>query len=122
MRKNVSWLFTSFIFLWFISCRKEHLLTNGLPPATQTGANTFGFLLNGKPWIPSGYDSYMNNLSLYLDPGYRNGVFEISAYQFFNGGTTLLNTQVGIFDSLNFMKAPVTLNMGVESLYGISYQ
>lgn len=26
-----------------------------LPPATQTGANTFGCLLNGEAWLPGGY-------------------------------------------------------------------
>lgn len=28
-----------------------------LPPATQTGANTFGCLVNGQPYTPSGSNS-----------------------------------------------------------------
>ncbi|QKG53326.1 hypothetical protein [Hymenobacter sp. BRD67] len=31
-----------------------------LPPATQTGAGTFGCLFNGQPWTPQGYDGYPN--------------------------------------------------------------
>ena len=38
------------MLLLSISCNKEKLL----PPATQTGANTFGCLVDGKAWIPSG--------------------------------------------------------------------
>jgi hypothetical protein len=33
------------------SCKKE---INKLPPATQSGANTFGCLVDGKAWIPTG--------------------------------------------------------------------
>ncbi len=29
-----------------------------LPPATQTGANTFGCLVNGKAWVPNGGGSF----------------------------------------------------------------
>jgi len=32
-------------------CRKA---VDQLPPATQTGTNTFGCLINGKAWIPTG--------------------------------------------------------------------
>ncbi|AMR28850.1 hypothetical protein A0257_18270 [Hymenobacter psoromatis] len=39
-----------------------------LPPATQTGANTFGCLVNGQPWTPSGNDGLPNSVALY-DPG-----------------------------------------------------
>ncbi len=38
-------------------CKKDSTNTTdvpGLPPATQIGANTFGFLLNGQPWVPKG--------------------------------------------------------------------
>ena len=39
-----------------------------LPPATQTGANTFGCLVNGQPWLPSGNNGGPNSVALY-DPG-----------------------------------------------------
>jgi hypothetical protein len=37
--------------LGFISCKKNSI--DELPPATQTGANTFGASVNGKLWGPS---------------------------------------------------------------------
>ncbi|MGC4023081.1 MAG: hypothetical protein QM734_14620 [Cyclobacteriaceae bacterium] len=41
-----------------------------LPPATQTGANTFGFLLNGKVWLPKGNDGFPNLRPTY-DPNFH---------------------------------------------------
>ena len=34
-------------------CKKDDTDPNGLPPATQDGKNTAGFLLNGQPWLPA---------------------------------------------------------------------
>ena len=33
-----------------VGCKKNEI--DALPPATQTGANTFGCLVNGKAWVP----------------------------------------------------------------------
>ena len=40
------------------SCKKDKLVNeiDKLPPATQTGANTFGCLVNGKAWIAQNKD------------------------------------------------------------------
>lgn len=58
-------LFTSFLFAMkpylclclaaalLAACKKEEADPNGLPPATQEGKNTGGFLLNGQPWLPA---------------------------------------------------------------------
>ena len=55
------------------SCKKEIAIDNsGLPPATQTGANTLGFTLNGQPWTPQGNNGTAN-LSLYYDVTFRGG-------------------------------------------------
>jgi|GEM_PF-4482748 len=43
-----------------------------LPPITQTGANTFGFLLNGQVWLPKGSDGTPNLTSSY-DPTFMGG-------------------------------------------------
>lgn len=51
-----------------------------LPPATQSGANTFGFLLNGQPWTPSGNDSTPNYRVTY-DPNYKGGNLVITVYR-----------------------------------------
>lgn len=41
-----------------------------LPPATQTGANTLGFLLNGQLWLPDGACGYSNQSPVY-DPDFN---------------------------------------------------
>ena len=51
-----------------------------LPPATQTGANTFGCLLNGQPFTPSGFDGTPNFLVLY-DPGFQGGNLDVRVYR-----------------------------------------
>jgi hypothetical protein len=107
--------------LLLVSCRKQ---TNsdqindhipGLPPATQIGANTFGFLLNGQPWVPSGNNGTAN-LSIDFDPGIDNGVMGISGYR-------IISTQeiqyfgLGIIDSVNLKIPPYTINLSRISLY-----
>lgn len=41
-----------FLLLGLTTCKKDNTDPNGLPPATQEGKNTGGFLLNGQPWLP----------------------------------------------------------------------
>jgi hypothetical protein len=52
-----------------------------LPPATQTGANTFGCLVNGQPWTPQGYNG-TSNYSVVYDSNYRKGTLNVSTYQY----------------------------------------
>ena len=49
-----------------------------LPPATQTGAHTFGCLLNGQPWTPS-TRVLSNSYIVTYDPGYLGGALQIKA-------------------------------------------
>jgi hypothetical protein len=102
----------------FAKCRKDKLDSNGLPPATQEGRNTLGFMLNGQPWTPKG-SRLTGNLSIDFDPGYHQGIFGIVAYNFIPA----LAEQfiIGIRDSLNFIQSPITLQLSETSLYGISY-
>ena len=51
-----------------------------LPPATQTGANTFGCLLNGQPFTPSGFNGTPNFLVSY-DPGFQGGNLDVRVYR-----------------------------------------
>lgn len=87
-------------------CKKDSNTTDvlGLPPATQIGANTFGFLLNGEPWVPQGNNGSGNNLSIDYDPGIRNGICGIFSYKVVHS-TKVQYFGIGI-DSLNFYKAP----------------
>ena len=105
--------------LLIVSCRKQ---TNsdqvndpvpGLPLATQIGANTLGFLLNGVPWVPAGNNGTAN-LSIDFDPGFSNGIFGISAYRFITGSKSSFG--IGV-DSLNFLTVPFTRRLTPTSIY-----
>ena len=102
------------------SCKKHHSDNNGLPPATQTGANTLGFLLNGQVWMPKGFNGSTTNLSVSVDEGYKNGTFNITAYRILSDSNRQYMA-LGIADSLNFQPIPVTLRIGKQSLFGLSF-
>ena len=54
MKKTI-FTFLAFILFLSFSCEKDLLNpepSDTLPPATTTGENTFGCLVNGEPWIP----------------------------------------------------------------------
>src|SRR5687767_12828102 len=98
------------------SCKKE---VEELPPATQTGAHTFGAKVNGDLWIPAGFGPIpANNLlqarwaaggsSLYINA--RNFAsspnekeFEIYIKDLTAPGTYLLNTTLsGVSQSASY--------------------
>ena len=56
------------IILLAVSCKKE---VSELPPATQTGANTFGAKVDGKFWVPAGFGPFPANdiLQAHFVPG-----------------------------------------------------
>ena len=56
-----------------------------LPPATQTGANTFGCLVNGQVWTPKGYNG-TSNYSVVYDAGYRHGTLSVATYRYVGSG------------------------------------
>lgn len=74
--------------LVLLSCRKEFVYRNGspgeLPAETQTGANTFGCLVNGKVWKPDGGGIGVgtSNLDLSYDPTFNGGTMSIKAKQY----------------------------------------
>jgi hypothetical protein len=51
-----------------------------LPAITQTGANTFGCLVNEKLWLPKG-NYGTANLDVSYDPTYEGGSLDVSAYR-----------------------------------------
>lgn len=55
-----------------------------LPPATQTGAGTFGCLLNGQPWTPGGFNG-RPNIQVIYDPSFNGGNLDIRAYRYPSG-------------------------------------
>jgi hypothetical protein len=55
-----------------------------LPPATQTGAGTFGCLINGQAWTPKG-NVGSSNFDVVYDPTFRGGDINIGAYRIADG-------------------------------------
>ena len=67
-----------------------------LPPATQTGAGTFGCLLNGQPWTPSGGGALsVPNLYVTYDPTYKGGNLAVTAYRVLGSTTSRQYLGVG---------------------------
>ena len=88
--KKLLLLVTSFVLL-NSSCKKSKPTNpvDQLPPETQTGANTFGCLVNGKVYIPKGSTGMGKpNYRVMVDPSYNDGQFSINCYQVINDNET----------------------------------
>ncbi len=90
----------------FAACKKdktEPTELSKLPAATQTGANTFGCLVNGKAWVAQRNDCSIfcsPSFKIYYDGGY-GGFISITALKIDMGNN--INEEFGIaFDSTNF--------------------
>ncbi len=76
----------------FAACKKDKKIEEDkLPPATQTGANTFGCLVNGVVFINNGNDGISSNFRLFVDPTFQNGSFQIRVYNFKNSKYETIN-------------------------------
>ncbi len=102
----------------FSKCKKDKTDHNGLPPATQEGKNTLGFLLNGQPWTPQGF-SGTANLSIDVDYSFNSGIFNIAGYRTINGITEQFT--IGVSDSLNLILNPYTFTIRNNAVFGVSY-
>ena len=85
-----------------------------LPPATQTGAGTFGCLLNGQPFLPSGNLATPNFFVIY-DPTFHGGNLDVRTYrntdklsnkQYLNFGGDSIN-QVGTYSFITSSTFPM---------------
>lgn len=77
----------------FASCKKEKTDEEKLPAITQTGANTFGCLINGKLYQPKGtIGPFKPNLDIMVDPTFSEGSFSVST---FNSDNTTLDLSFG---------------------------
>ena len=88
--KNII-IVTMLILLCAASCKKSKPITaltelEKLPPITQTGANTFGCLVDGKAWLPNGSKPQIGgpNIQVYVDPTFQGGRFSITGHQYNN--------------------------------------
>jgi hypothetical protein len=87
-----------------------------LPPATQTGANTFGCLVNGQAYTPNGYNGTTNYAVLY-DPTFQGGALDVRAYRYTGSGT---NTQQNIIiggDSINHIGTYRLSSTGAQNAF-----
>jgi hypothetical protein len=55
-----------------------------LPPATQTGAGTFGCLINGQPYTPQGRVGLGPNFDVSYDPGFNGGDLVVRTYRLYS--------------------------------------
>ncbi len=106
-----------FISSIFATCKKTPTSNNALPPATQEGKNTFGFLLNGKPWAPQGNNGTAN-LSLYYDPNFSGGVFNLAAYNIISSSPRIRQRITMYGDSIQFPQKIILPN---KNKFGISF-
>ena len=78
------------------SCKKDKAQDNRtelekLPAITQTGANTFGCLVDGKAWLPNGSKPQTGgpNIQVYVDPTFQGGAFYVTGHQYNIPGSTI---------------------------------
>lgn len=88
-----------------------------LPPATQTGGNTFGCLLNGQQWTPSGNNG-RPNLQVTYDPDYSHGALQIKAYRYAGPERSILQA---ITIGAAAVNAPGVYSFSLEGPNGIYY-
>jgi len=84
------------LLLLSASCKKEKSKNpiDDLPPATQTGANTFGCLVNGKAFLPKG--SGLGGPILLTQYVYDNGIYTlyISAFNKINNNHKTISIEI----------------------------
>ncbi len=71
------------------ACKKQNNNTpqtelEKLPPITQTGANTFGCLVNGVAYLPNGRKPQNGgpNIEIYVDPTFQGGRLGITGHKY----------------------------------------
>jgi hypothetical protein len=114
MTKYINLLLLCFaIVLCSSQCKKTKPTTpltelEKLPSITQTGANTFGCLVDGIAWLPNGTKPQNggSNIQLYVDPTFQGGAFYVTGHQY-NAPTSFVSigsgncTNSGIYEFTN---------------------
>ena len=116
MKKLITAISILFVFC-FANCKKNNTDSNGLPPATDEGKNTLGFLLNGQPWTPKGFAGTAN-LSLYYDATFQGGVFNLSAYKILSSSPTKSQILTLFGDSI---QSPGRIILPNKNKFGFSF-
>ena len=76
---------------------------SSLPPATQTGAGTFGCMLNGQAWTPQGRGPILgpSNPTVVYEPDYKDGALRFSAHIYGNRNELLQTMNILCESSVN---------------------
>jgi hypothetical protein len=78
---KIAWLLAMASSAIFPSCKKDKTQEEEqLPAITQTGANTFGCLINGKVYTPKGFEQNKPNFNMIVDLG-NNGNLDIRTFR-----------------------------------------
>ena len=96
-----------------------------LPPETQTGANTFGCLVNEKPFTPKGKRStFSNNYTMDVDPGFNGGIIAIVAYRYDNNSDETITVSIDSTRKYGVNKYKLICKFTPSAVYGgeISYR
>lgn len=117
--KNLLLLLT--ITLTLSCCKKDDDQSTNpidqLPPATQTGEQTFGCLINGEAFVPP---SFGNNA-----PGafyqFVDGAYTLSIYGSISGGPNLKSINIGCLDMPLIQETNYTLRERITNNYFGSY-
>lgn len=75
----------------FASCKKDKTQADQLPPATQIGANTFGCYINGKLYVPKGFEQNKPNFDMIVDPSFNDGNLDVRTFNKSSDKTISLN-------------------------------
>jgi len=108
------------------NCKKPGNEEEQLPPITQTGANTFGCLINGKVWLPKGWDGQFPNSRITIDPTYVDGDLTVRTYRMdgdFRYSITLSSDSIkntGIYQIKSFSRCKFVYGKHARDL-SISY-
>ncbi len=87
-----------------------------LPPVTQTGANTFGCLINGEAFIPGGGGPFDKVLTVQYDPTFEGGQFSINTQRIFGS-----NKYISLSIHANGINETGTYDIGILSKYWVYY-
>ncbi|TGE26703.1 hypothetical protein [Hymenobacter metallicola] len=88
---------------------------NQLPWATQTGANTFGCLVNGQLYLPQG-NVGSRNFNVSYDPTFRGGAVVIETYRVENNRTKFLSIDAAPITAIGSYSLDLQQGVG-EVLY-----
>jgi len=87
-----------------------------LPPATQTGANTFGCLVNGQVWTPQGYNG-TSNYSVVYDSNLNNGNFDLMSYRYPDASNNFQSISLNILSNTSLGSHSFRSNHNTRSVF-----